>query len=114
LERQAKEIAEIKKPSRPRSNRPKSKSDKPAGQGPALQSFSGKSERLAPSVVLVSPSDGLADGFVRTVIVRRGNTLWALSQQHGVTVGRLKAVNGLDSDLIVPGQELLLPDRPAR
>lgn len=111
LERQAKEIAEMKKPSRSKSpNRSKAKPDKSGGQGPALQSFGGKNERLAPSVVMVSPSDGLA----RTVIVRRGDTLWALAHQHGVTVGRLKAVNELVSNTIVPGQELVLPDRPSR
>lgn len=116
LERQAKEIAELKKPPQPKSpNRSKGKSDKPGGQGPALQSFSGKSERLAPSVVRVSPSGGLLpEGLMRAMIVQRGDTLWGLARQHGATVGSLKVLNELLSDVIVPGQELVFPDRPTR
>jgi LysM repeat protein len=40
----------------------------------------------------------------------RGDTLWSLARRYGVSLGELKAVNGLDSDLILAGQELVLPD----
>jgi LysM repeat protein len=111
LERQAKEIAELRKPSPPkRSSRSKAKPGQPSGLGPAMQSLTGKPERATPVVAIVAPGPSA----IRMVMVQRGDTLWALARQHGVTVARLQAVNGLDSTLIVPGQELVLPDQPPR
>lgn len=40
--------------------------------------------------------------------VVKGDTLWSISKQYGVTVTKLKGWNGLKSDLIVPGQTLNL------
>jgi LysM repeat protein len=109
LERQAKEIAEIKKPT---SKKPSGKSKvKPGSAGPALQNFKDRPERATQAVAMVSPSP---PGMMRTVIVRRGDTLWALARQHGVTLAHLKTVNELGSDVIFPGQELVLPDQPLR
>lgn len=106
LERQAKEIAELKKPT---SQKPRGKAKpKPGNGGPALQNFKGGRERATPVVAMAPPSSGQA----RTVIVRRGDTLWAFATQHRITVERMKALNGLVSDTIVPGQELILPDQP--
>lgn len=48
----------------------------------------------------------------RTVTVEPGDTLWALARKHRVDLAELKAVNRISSDLIVPGQELVLPDSP--
>jgi LysM repeat protein len=42
--------------------------------------------------------------------VRRGDSLWALARRFAVGVDDLKAANRLRSDLIVPGQELLIPE----
>ncbi len=41
--------------------------------------------------------------------VRRGDTLWAISQRFGVTVDGLKAANGLVSNTIFVGQVLRIP-----
>ncbi|TLY19215.1 MAG: LysM peptidoglycan-binding domain-containing protein [Nitrospirae bacterium] len=44
------------------------------------------------------------------VIVERGDTLWALARKYRVRLADLMAVNNLTSDLIRPGQELILPE----
>lgn len=41
--------------------------------------------------------------------VQKGDSLWAIAQKHKTTVGALKAVNGLATNLIYPGQVLNLP-----
>jgi hypothetical protein len=46
----------------------------------------------------------------RSHLVDRGDTLWALSRQYQTSVGSLRAVNELDSDLLRPGQLLQIPD----
>ena len=38
--------------------------------------------------------------------VRRGESLAAIATSYGTTVGRIKADNGLSSDVIHPGQQL--------
>lgn len=51
--------------------------------------------------------------------VQAGDTLWALAKKYGMTVDQLKDLNGLDSNLIVIGQELKVkgeapkPQKPA-
>ncbi|HOU15202.1 MAG TPA: LysM peptidoglycan-binding domain-containing protein [Anaerolineae bacterium] len=45
----------------------------------------------------------------RTYVVRSGDTLYRISQNTGVSVERLKQRNNLNSDLIVPGQQLIIP-----
>ncbi len=39
-------------------------------------------------------------------VVRRGDSLYSIARRYGTTVAQLKAVNGLGSELIHPGQEL--------
>lgn len=41
--------------------------------------------------------------------VKRGDTLWGIARRYGTTVNALKAVNGLKSDRLRPGQVLRLP-----
>ncbi len=44
-----------------------------------------------------------------TYTVQAGDTLWAISQQFGVTVADLMAANGLNATLIFVGQVLVIP-----
>jgi LysM repeat protein len=55
-----------------------------------------------------SAGAGTAEGG-RTYVVKRGDTLTKIAQQHGVTVSALKDLNGLVTDLIVVDQKLKLP-----
>ncbi len=70
-------------------------------------------ERIAPA--FQAPGFASAVGLydvpvMKTIKVRRGDSLWALARRHGVTLDDLKAVNRLETDLIIPGQKLRLPD----
>lgn len=44
-----------------------------------------------------------------TYIVKQGDTLWSIAQKYQTTVNVLKSVNNLVSDVIVPGQVLVIP-----
>lgn len=43
-------------------------------------------------------------------VVKKGDTLWKIGKSHGVTVNQLKTANRLDSNVIKPGRELVIPD----
>lgn len=49
----------------------------------------------------------------KSVSVGRGDSLWKLARQFRVDLAELIKVNRLTSDVIFPGQELLLPDHLA-
>lgn len=53
-----------------------------------------------------APRPGAQGG---TYTVKSGDTLWGISQAHGVTVAALKSANGLTSDTISVGQKLTIP-----
>jgi len=42
--------------------------------------------------------------------VKKGDTLWKISQQFNVTVKSIKTVNQLTGDIIYPGQKLIIPN----
>lgn len=43
-----------------------------------------------------------------TYVVEKGDTLWGISKENGLTVNELKSLNGLKSDTITVGQKLVL------
>lgn len=43
--------------------------------------------------------------------VRKGDSLWKISQRYNVSVESIKKINGLSNDLIYPGQKLKIPAR---
>lgn len=46
-------------------------------------------------------------------IVRRGDTLSEIAAQHGIALSKLRELNGLQTDKILPGQQLRLGGEPA-
>jgi LysM repeat protein len=100
IERHTKELAELKTAMQKLSTRSK---QKPAGTRMAVPIYKDVSDRPA-------LSGESAESASRTVIVERGDTLWDLARQHRVRLSELIEVNDLTSDLIRPGQELILPE----
>ncbi|KAI3963800.1 hypothetical protein MKW98_029910 [Papaver atlanticum] len=45
----------------------------------------------------------------KMVEIVKGDTLWALSRKHGVSVDALKEANGLEGDKIYAGKKLVIP-----
>ena len=46
--------------------------------------------------------------------VQKGDTLWILATKYGTTVEAIKKSNNLNSDLIYPGQKLIIPQRSSQ
>lgn len=42
-------------------------------------------------------------------VVKVGETLWSIAREYGATVPAIQSANRIDSDVIVPGQKLLIP-----
>lgn len=98
VEKYAKEVAHLRASMRKSAMFPKPA----AAPGPPMPFGAGPRS-------LVMPVGGQASVSSRTIIVQRGDTLWDLARKHQVELLLLQAANGLESDLIVPGQELVLP-----
>jgi LysM repeat protein len=61
-------------------------------------------------VPTAAPAAGEAAGGAGSkYIVRWGDTLFSIAQRFGVTVDAIKQANGLTSDFITVGQELIIP-----
>ena len=59
------------------------------------------------------PMAALAQDDGRIAVVQQGDVLGGIASRHGVTVDQLRSWNGLDGDLIRPGQELRVdPEAP--
>ena len=56
-------------------------------------------------------SDGstAVGALLRSVAVRAGDTLYSLARRYGVSLGALRAANGIQDDRILVGQALILP-----
>jgi LysM repeat protein len=62
---------------------------------------------VAPTPEPAAPTTTTTQGT--TYIVRWGDTLFSIAQRFGTTVDAIKAANGLTSDFIIVGQELIIP-----
>ena len=96
-----------------------------SGMTSSLQSLSGeishmkqdiKNKDAAPSIsVKKNPTRGRPSALridpsnTEIISVERGDSLWRLGRQYGVSIKELKALNDLKSDLIVVGQTLKVP-----
>lgn len=64
-------------------------------------------EETAPAAPSTPPAGGAAK--VHTVI--KGDTLWGLSRQYGVSADAIKAANNMTKDTVVLGSKLKIPAR---
>jgi peptidoglycan endopeptidase LytF len=48
---------------------------------------------------------------IQTYIVKKGDTLYGISNQYGVSVTELASLNGVDASTLQIGQELVIPDK---
>lgn len=67
-------------------------------------------------MAVIQLDDGLMEGgsfVVEVHIVQKGDTLWKISRQHGISFEDLKRVNAhlATPDYIVPGMKIFLPDK---
>ncbi len=66
-----------------------------------------------PSATATSTSTPAPTGSVapspRTYVVQSGDTLNEIAQRFGTTVDAIRTANGLTTDVILPGQELIIP-----
>ena len=100
IARQAQEMAELKA------------AVQEAFRAPVLKPAQINPPALRPSAI-VMPAAAYSDQSAllsKSVIVRRGDSLWVLARRYGVALNDLIAVNRLETDLIIPGQNLRLPD----
>ncbi|WP_347860527.1 LysM peptidoglycan-binding domain-containing protein [Salimicrobium sp. PL1-032A] len=62
-------------------------------------------------IVTLATTAALTGAFATTVSaedynVNKGDTLWSISQKYNVSVSQLKSANGLNSNIIYPGQNI--------
>ncbi|KGX91991.1 peptidoglycan-binding protein [Pontibacillus halophilus JSM 076056 = DSM 19796] len=58
------------------------------------------------AVAGLSMATGVTSASAEEVVVHKGDTLWGISKEYGLTVSELKQLNHLNSDLIYPKQTL--------
>jgi LysM repeat protein len=80
-----------------------------AGKPAAARPMPEASTRPVAAVEALMPSDRRP---VRIAVVR-GDSLELIARRYGVSVADLKAINGLRNDLILVGQELVIPRPPS-
>lgn len=79
--------------------------------------------RVLPSVAFLAPPEPeirtgslLVPSLMQEVIrIHPGDSLWKLAHDHATTIGELKRINGLATDVLQTGQRLIVPSSlPAR
>ena len=73
--------------------------------------------RIVPSALFLGPSEpaslpGQASSLSPSkgvIRVRPGDSLWKLAHEHATSIDELKRINGLTTDVVRPGQRLIVP-----
>lgn len=65
---------------------------------------------------IISKAKGSSTQYT-TITVQEGDTLWSIASSHNInkdirkTVYSIRKINKLDSAIIMPGQELIIPQK---
>ena len=72
--------------------------------------FTNEKERavLDMSVKPINVEEKMQLPGITCYIVKQGDTLWSIAKRHYTTVARIKEINGLESDMIYPGDKLVI------
>ncbi|KAL9145364.1 hypothetical protein ABFS82_13G037400 [Erythranthe guttata] len=76
----------------------KSSSPPPPLQAPPLQ-----------KPVTIPVEQNVTESTAKTVKIVKGDTLWGLSREYGVSIEAIKEANGLSGDTIYAGKKLVIP-----
>jgi LysM repeat protein len=79
---------------------------------PGLPAAAEEPVPVPPTPVASPPPTTLESGQGFVYVVQPGDTLYSIAAQFGVSVDAIREANGLVSDDIVPGQELIIPGVP--
>jgi LysM repeat protein len=79
-------------------------------RAPVLKPANDNSPAFRPSGLTAAVSVYQESPLMKILTVRRGDSLWMLARRYRVALDDLIAVNRLETDLIIPGQKLRLPD----
>lgn len=56
------------------------------------------------------PASAQSAASIRTIVIQAGDTLWRIARRHKVQLNALRAINGLQNNIIVVGRTLRLPE----
>src|SRR5256884_2560431 len=78
-------------------------------RGPGNQATKPPKSATKQTAQLVAQGALVTNKVTYRYVVSRGDTLYSIARRFGITVAVLKQANGLTSDLIRPGQRLVIP-----
>ena len=77
---------------------------------PAYNSKTKKLYALNKNVGKTRSTNASLSGSGKRYTVKSGDSLWSISKNHNTTIKKLKTINKLASNIIKPGQSLLIPN----
>ncbi|KAK6134329.1 hypothetical protein DH2020_031952 [Rehmannia glutinosa] len=66
-------------------------------------------EPICQDTVTTSVEQNVVESMAKTIEIVKGDTLWGLSREYGVSIDAIKEANGLTGDTIYAGRKLIIP-----